>query len=556
LIANPVVSHKQGFRVLLIDDESDVRNLLQREIDLAGYICESAGDGILALDQIKTQTYGLIITDIRMPGLSGVEVAEEILAMDSTTPIVFITGYAEYESVSRAIRLRPFGFLEKPFTPDQLVELVDKAYQQFCEERDRLRSRHKMESEIAEQHRELEFRTERLFAEKELLQGIIRNANFGLVAVDNNQCTHLLNEFAIQLLGMVNPLVAGYHGHPLEQLLPMHCKDPMIRACEQVLITGQMYRDTFTNQANEKRLDLIAYGIKYKETIAAVVLIVHDVTEREILQRRLLQTAKLASIGELAAGVAHEINNPLGFVTSNCNTLAQYVEAVKLYVNALEATVTEAKLPSQLTERTAASRQSLDIEYIFGDITGLVTETLDGLQRVSKIVKDLKTFARVEGDTPQICQVNTLIDDALNLVRNETKYKLEIVRAFSELPELSCFPNQLVQVFTNMFVNAAHAVESAGVLTITTTVRNQVIRIAIQDNGAGIPEKHLSRIFDPFFTTKPPGKGTGMGLSISYGIIQHHGGHITVESELGKGTTFTLELPLPGVEQPVEVALT
>ena len=193
-------------------------------------------------------------------------------------------------------------------------------------------------------------------------------------------------------------------------------------------------------------------------------------------------------------------------------------------------------------------RTSLDMAYIVGDLKPLVAETLDGLGRVSKIVRDLKTFARVESDSPQLSNLNALIEDALNLVRNETKTKLDIQKQFSELPEFLCFPGQLVQVFTNMFVNAAQAVAKHGTLTIRTTCETNILCVAIKDDGEGIPEKHLSRVFDPFFTTKPPGKGTGMGLSISYGIVERHGGSITVKSEPGEGKEFVILLPLNGVE--------
>jgi two-component system NtrC family sensor kinase len=261
-----------------------------------------------------------------------------------------------------------------------------------------------------------------------------------------------------------------------------------------------------------------------------------------MLQKKLLQTAKLASIGELAAGVAHEINNPLGFVTSNCNTLSEYFDSSMKYWSTLEQLSKES--PASLPEKVTTLREQFEIDFIEEDGKSLLKETLEGLERVSNIVVDLKSFARVDKQESEKAGINKLIEDALNLVRNETKYKLQIATDLPELPDIDCYPSQLVQVFTNLFINASHATDEKGTLNISTANRGNHIIIKVADTGKGIPESILPRIFDPFFTTKEPGKGTGMGLSISYGIIEKHGGSITAESKVGQGTTFTIKLPV------------
>lgn len=265
-------------------------------------------------------------------------------------------------------------------------------------------------------------------------------------------------------------------------------------------------------------------------------------------QTQLLQSEKLASIGQLAAGVAHEINNPIGYVHSNLGTLEKYVNDLFTLIGHYESA--ESALPDDdpTRDELAGMKKKLDLMYLREDVPQLMNESKEGITRVRKIVQDLKDFSRLDSSPDwQYANLHQGLDSTLNIAHNEIKYQADVVKAYGDIPEVECLPSQLNQVFMNLMVNAAHAIEGPrGTITLRTGVgaAGDEVWVEVADTGKGIPDDVKSRIFDPFFTTKPVGKGTGLGLSLAYGIIQKHRGRIEVESEVGKGTTFRVTLPI------------
>lgn len=262
-------------------------------------------------------------------------------------------------------------------------------------------------------------------------------------------------------------------------------------------------------------------------------------------QAQLVQSEKLASIGQLAAGVAHEINNPIGYIFSNFNTLSSYLDQLFTMLSAYEAAEASVAAPG-IAAGLVALRKEVELDFLKEDIPTLMNESKEGIIRVRKIVQDLKDFSRVQGDQEwQWANLHQGIDTTLNIVANEVKYKADVVKLYGDIPEIECLPSEINQVVMNLVVNAAHAIGTTrGTITIRTRADGNQVVLEVADTGSGISKENISRIFDPFFTTKPVGQGTGLGLSLSYGIIQKHQGRIEVESEPGQGTTFRISLPV------------
>jgi two-component system NtrC family sensor kinase len=264
-----------------------------------------------------------------------------------------------------------------------------------------------------------------------------------------------------------------------------------------------------------------------------------------LAQEQLIQSEKLASIGQLAAGVAHEINNPIGYIFSNFGSLESYIaqllEMLQAYEQA-ESCIASPEVRAQL----ASVRERVELDYVKEDMPVLLSESKEGIVRVRKIVQDLKDFSHVDSNHEwQWVDLHRGIDSTLNIVNNEVKYKADLIKEYGEIPEVECLASQINQVVMNIVVNAAHAIEGErGKITIRTGTKGENVWIEISDTGSGIPNEILPRIFDPFFTTKPVGTGTGLGLALSYGIIQKHQGRINVTSELGIGTCFRITLPI------------
>jgi two-component system NtrC family sensor kinase len=306
------------------------------------------------------------------------------------------------------------------------------------------------------------------------------------------------------------------------------------------------------------------------EDISGNVVMIHDSTElnqiteklertnRELekayselkaAQSRILQQEKMASIGQLAAGVAHEINNPIGFIMSNLGSLQRYMGRLNQFMafqaGALDDLARQKGVESEcVTDKVREQRRSLKIDYIIEDTENLIRESLDGTNRVKRIVQDLKSFSHIDEKEYKISDINAGLDSTINIVWNELKYKSAVKKEYGDIPMTKCNQGQLNQVFMNLLVNAAQAIEKQGEIIVRTRHEGSHIFISVSDNGCGIPKEILNRVFEPFFTTKEVGKGTGLGLSIAYDIVKKHTGEILIESEVGRGTTFTIKIPV------------
>lgn len=262
-------------------------------------------------------------------------------------------------------------------------------------------------------------------------------------------------------------------------------------------------------------------------------------------QEQLLQSERMASIGQLAAGVAHEINNPIGYVHSNLHALQDYVRNLFTLVSAYESALDRADCGAEIAGEIDSLRQRFDIDFLISDMPSLIAESREGIERVTRIVQDLKDFSHTgRGEEWAMVDLHRGLESTLNIVWNEIKYKARIDRRYGTLPNVECLPSEINQVFMNLLVNAGQAIVKYGHITLASGCDDKEAWISVGDDGAGIDAQALPRIFDPFYTTKPVGKGSGLGLSISYGIVTKHHGRIEVDSETNRGTTFRVVLPL------------
>lgn len=258
-------------------------------------------------------------------------------------------------------------------------------------------------------------------------------------------------------------------------------------------------------------------------------------------QARLLQQENMVAIGRLAAGVAHEINTPLGFISANLGALAKYLGRFNDFIRLQEEAIGDGEGAAQVT----AARQKLKINFAMQDGRELISESLDGVARVSKIVGSLKAFSRLEdGPELQRADLNECLEATISILPPELLGQVVVRKEYGDVPRIRCLPQQLNQVFMHLLINAAQAVDRQGEITVRTRTETAAVSVAISDTGCGIPAAQLPRIFEPFFTTRPLGQGTGLGLSVCYEIVRQHAGEITVESPEGGGATFTVRLPL------------
>jgi PAS domain S-box-containing protein len=428
-----------------------------------------------------------------------------------------------------------------------------------------------------------------------LLTSLIESAQDAIIIIDTNHVVTTFNRKAEEMFGYTKEEIVG---HDLSLILPSPHKEEHRARMESYVRTGRPNAAMGkTVQLEAQRHDGRAFPIEISLSETCVgqecffTAIIRDITEKveheeqlkiiaeennvcaleeaqkvrereEALEKlkqaqsQLLQSEKMAAIGQLAAGVAHEINNPVGFINSNLNTMSGYQQdlgrLLERYALLERAAADGEQAQAALLAEIASLKKDIDLEFVLEDSVNTIKESQEGVARIKDIVAALKDFSRLDQAELTSADLNEGLESTLKIVWNELKYKCTVVKELGPLPHLICHPRQLNQVFMNLLVNAAQAIEERGEIKITTRSfegERPHLEVQIEDTGRGIPPENLPRIFEPFFTTKPVGKGTGLGLHIAYDIVAKHGGSLSVASEVGRGTTFTISLPLDGLEQ-------
>lgn len=424
----------QKARILIVDDEPANLALLSTVMMAQGYRYETAQNGTECLEKVKAARPDIILLDVFMPEMDGIEACRAIKSDLDTChiPVIFLTSHTDSDIKFKCLDAGANDFLSKPVDGAELV-----------------------------------------------------------VKVGNMLKLKAIDEFRIS---------------------------------NRVLTEAKKALEEKNRELEKAYADLKG------------------------AQAQILRQEKMASIGQLAAGVAHEINNPVGFVMSNLNTLLKFndklTEFIRIQSDALEDIAGGRCSVAEAIDKVKDLRNKMKIEYIVDDLKNLINESIDGMQRMKHIVQDLKSFARDDDSKHVTADINKGLESTINVVWNELKYKATLSKEYGELPFTVCNPGQLNQVFMNLLVNAAQAIEKHGEIAVKTWPEGRYICVSIADTGSGMPPEITNKIFEPFFTTKEVGKGTGLGLSIAYDIVKKHNGELTVESEVGKGSTFTIRIPV------------
>ena len=573
--------------VLVVDDTPD--NLLL----INGILCDRynvkvATNGATTLRIARSDNPpDLILLDITMPGMDGYEVCRQ-LKSDARTrdiPVIFLTARTEVEDEKRGLELGAADYITRPISPPIVMARVRthldlKAAADFLRDKNQFLKREAVKQEQFAKST-LDGQSAHICvinAQGEIITtnsawdtfAVATNAASGTCCADSNYLDVLnISRVAVEegqtdaedfqagltavFEGMLPRFVMEYECSSHEEVRWFLVRaNPFVVADESYVvishddITARKQIEASLSE-NQKQLQSLNDQLEYR--------IAEEVGKNREKDSLLLHLDKMVSIGQLAAGVAHEINNPMGYVISNLASLNKYVDKLTTYLDANEHHFAGSE--SGTWEYITQERKKYKIDRIRQDLPELIAESREGAERVRLIVQDLKSFSRLNSSTGEFSDINKGLESTLTIAWNELKYKATVNREYGQLPLVWCNLGQLNQVFLNILVNAVHAIEGQGEIRIATRAAAESVKIAISDSGGGIAPENVKRIFDPFFTTKEVGKGTGLGLSIAYDIVVNkHGGGIDVTSQIGTGTMFTITLPVNSTgRQPTDILL-
>lgn len=533
--------------IMIVDDTPANLDLLYAALEEPGCRLLTFLDGEQALKAALKDPPDLILLDIVMPGMDGFEVCRRLKQNDLTRdiPVIFISALNSEKDEELGLALGAVDYITKPIR-SLIVRTRVHAYLQMKLQRDNI------ESQVL-------VRTAELRAVNEELDILINSFQNIIIGVSTKDCITRWNPSAENIFGIATKDVAGKRFH--EAKINWNW-DTVYEAIGKCIITGKSIRvdDMKFENINGK---IGVLGLTFnplrndKNILQGFMILGKDVTEQRILETQLLQSNKLEAIGQLAAGVAHEINTPLQFIGDNLKFLDISFERLLSMLDIFEKSAKNIKdYDSCLTalKQTEELSKSIKLPYLLQHIPRALKQSMDGIARVSGIVQSMKAFSHPGAGIKMPADINKSIENTVTISRNEWKYDCELqLELDPSIPDVPCFESEFNQVILNLIINAKDAIVEAknnniiknGLIIIRTGRDHDNVIIRIEDNGAGIPDDIKKRIFDPFFTTKEVGKGTGQGLPISHSIIvEKHGGMLYFESEIGRGTAFIIKLPI------------
>ena len=526
-------------RLLCVDDSvtllAYLRGLLEESYDV-----ELALDGLRALEIAHARPPDVVISDLNMPGMGGFDLLLQFRREPALRPVPFIvmTVDTQEQSATHCLAAGAHDFLVKPFGAQELCARVGAA----------VRS-HAMYKELERKHallRESEART----------RAIVESAHDGILTVTPAGTLEALNPAALEIFGwseaeargreLTELLVAPQARAQVKSALESAGSEAFGRAAVVVQETAGVERG-----GREFPMELRLARCESPSSGPMLSVFVRDLTEAKQLQIELQHAQKLEAVGRLAAGVAHEINTPIQYIGDNTRFLEGAVKSLLELLEQQRRVLAEAPIARMKRLELEGAAARADVEFLVQEVPQTVTEMLDGLKRVATIVRALLEFAHPDQGEMAEADVNRILTATLEVARTEYKYVADLEVQLTPVPNVLCHSGDLSQVFLNLVVNAVHAVMDLarpegkkGRITVGTRAEGGQVVVSIQDDGCGIPEAVRGRIFEPFFSTKEAGRGTGQGLAIVKRIVEKHRGGIDFETEVGRGTTFFVRLPV------------